>query len=189
VHLHTGNLSVKRNIVVCAEKLNHRHKTSGTHQCNVAVPRPVLHPYPGNNRGRVLGYPDDPGSLGPAAVSPVCRAKHSHSSLVRTAPVQPVVVPNNDCLARARDIGRNHLYYVVLVWISGTLTDGLSTSATSSLLMEPTHGFPISDFAFGATLAYDVLGTCQKTSSGVLQRSIKNRNKKVDSIAVEHQIR
>jgi hypothetical protein len=63
-----------------------------------------------------------------------------------------------------------------------TLTDGLlarasimphsaACGATPSLLIEPTQGFLISDLAFGATLAYAVLGMCQKISSGILQFS------------------
>lgn len=47
--------------------------------------------------------------------------------------------------------------------------------ATSSLLMEPTHGFLISDLAFGATLTYAVLGICQNMSSGILHDSTKKK--------------
>lgn len=66
----------------------------------------------------------------------------------------------------------------VLLW--HTLTEGLlarasiiphsaSCGATSSLLIEPTQGFLISDSAFGATLTYAVLGICQKIISGILK--------------------
>jgi hypothetical protein len=106
-----------------------------------------------------------------------------------------MVVSNKDCLSKDHYVIRNFTqeYYDLKTSISEvyiqvqlndrhTLTDGLlarasimphsaACGATPSLLIEPTQGFLISDLAFGATLAYAVLGMCQKISSGILQFS------------------
>jgi hypothetical protein len=68
----------------------------------------------------------------------------------------------------SRNVQMKQTFTEALLTRASIIPHSASCGATSSLLIEPTQGFLISDLAFGATLAYAVLGICQKIISGIL---------------------